>query len=117
MLIGELSRRTGVSARSLRYYEAQGLLTAARGTNGYREYAEDAVLTVLQVRALLSAGLGTEVIRDVLPCARGERPEIELCVDLRALLGQELADMDERIEELRRGRDALAGYLGRRSAN
>jgi len=112
LLIGELSRRTGVSARSLRYYEAQGLLTARRGANGYREYDEDAVLTVRQVRALLGAGLSTDVIRDVLPCARGERPEIDLCVDLREVLGQELMVKDERIDDLRRERDALAGYLG-----
>jgi hypothetical protein len=38
MRIGELSRRTGVNAHQLRYYEAQGLLEADRGTNGYREY-------------------------------------------------------------------------------
>src|SRR5260370_1429762 len=91
MLIGALSRRTGVSARSLRYYEAQGLLDARRGHNGYRSYDEGSVLTVRQVRALLDAGLSTEVIREVMPCIRGERPEFELCVDVRAILGRELA--------------------------
>lgn len=111
MLIGELSRLTGASARSLRYYEAQGLLEAARGPNGYREYAEDALLAVHQIRALLDAGLTTEVIRSVLPCVRGEQPEIEMCVDLRDVLGRELAATDARIADLRRNREALAGYL------
>lgn len=110
-MIGELSRRTGVSARLLRYYEEQGLLEADRGPNGYRDYAEDAVLTVRQVRALLSAGLTTDVIRAVLPCARGELPEFDWCVDVRAILDRELAAADARIDDLRRGREALAGYL------
>ncbi|MEW2527072.1 MerR family transcriptional regulator [Streptomyces sp. NPDC047071] len=111
MLIGELSGRTGVSARLLRYYEAQGLLQVERGPNGYREYGEDAVLTVRKVRALLSAGLTTEVIREVLPCTRGEQPGFDWCADLRELLDRELAAMDERIDDLRRSRGALAGYL------
>ncbi|MCT4352026.1 MerR family transcriptional regulator [Streptomyces sp. Je 1-79] len=111
MLIGELARRTGVSARLLRYYEEQGLLEAGRGSNGYRDYAEEAVTTVRQVRALLSAGLSTEVIRAVLPCARGELPEFDWCVDVRAILDRELAATDARIDDLRRGREVLAGYL------
>jgi DNA-binding transcriptional MerR regulator len=111
MLIGELSRRTGVSPRLLRYYEEQGLLEPRRGRNGYRRYGEDAVVTVRQIRALLNAGLSTDVIREVLPCARGERPKINMCVDLRAILGQELAAMDERINSLQRTRGTLASYL------
>lgn len=113
MLIGELSRRTGVSSRLLRYYEAQGLLDARRGSNGYRYYDEDSVLTVRQVRALLKAGLSTEVIRSVLPCARGERPEFDWCADLHAILNGELAAMDERIDSLQRSRGALVGYLAK----
>ncbi|MFG3260449.1 MerR family transcriptional regulator [Streptomyces sp. NPDC048172] len=112
MLIGELSRRTGVSTRLLRYYEEQGLLAVRRGANGYRHYDEAAFLAVRQVRALLEAGLSTELIRDILPCVRGERPEIEMCVDLREVLGRELAATDARIDDLQRNRRALAGYLG-----
>ncbi|WP_327091079.1 MerR family transcriptional regulator [Nonomuraea sp. NBC_01738] len=111
MLIGELSRRTGVNARLLRYYEAQGLLAAGRGENGYRVYDEDSVITVRQVRALLAAGLPTRVIRSVLPCARGERPEIEWCAELWDVMNGELASMDRRIDNLRHDRAALAGYL------
>ncbi|MEU5398197.1 MerR family transcriptional regulator [Streptomyces sp. NPDC005963] len=111
MLIGELSERTGVGSRLLRYYEEQGLIVAGRAANGYRDYDEGAVLAVRQVRALLAAGLSTEVIREVLPCVRGERPEVELCVDVRAILGTELTAADERMEELRQRRAALAGLL------
>ncbi|WPW29526.1 MerR family transcriptional regulator [Streptomyces atratus] len=111
MLIGELSRRTGVSARLLRYYEAQGLLDARRGANGYRDYDEESVVTVRQVRALLDAGLSTEVIRSVLPCTRGEQPGFDWCADLRAILEGEVAAMDERLDDLRRTRGTLAGYL------
>ena len=39
MKIGELAARTGVSIRSLRYYEQQGLLMPVRNENGYREYS------------------------------------------------------------------------------
>ncbi|MGP3976282.1 MerR family transcriptional regulator [Streptomyces sp. 8N114] len=112
MLIGELSQRTGVSSRMLRYYEAQGVLIAGRGPNGYRDYGEEAVVTVRQIRALLRAGLSTEVIRTVLPCVRGEQPVIHWCAELRDILNGELAAMDERIDALQRSRGTLADLLG-----
>ncbi|MEU6192280.1 MerR family DNA-binding transcriptional regulator [Streptomyces sp. NPDC047061] len=43
MKIGELSHRTGVSTRLLRYYEQQGLLHPSRLPNGYRDFHEHAV--------------------------------------------------------------------------
>ena len=113
MLIGELAARTQVSPRSLRYYEAQGLLTPHRGPNGYREYDEAAVVAVRQVRALLAAGLATDVIRVVLPCVRGESPGFDWCADLRGVLEGELERLDERIAGLRLNRRTLAEYLAR----
>lgn len=66
--IGELSRRSGVTPRALRYYEEQGLLRPERRPSGYREYSEEDVRTVHSVRTLLAAGLGTATIAEVLPC-------------------------------------------------
>ncbi|PZT68966.1 MerR family transcriptional regulator [Streptomyces sp. SW4] len=111
MRIGELSRRTGVSPRLLRYYEAQGLLEAERGPNAYREYDETAVPTVRRIRALLDAGLSTEVIREVLPCVRDERPTFDWCEELRRLLESQLASVNARMATLDHTRRTLTTYL------
>ena len=74
MGIGELSRRTGVSRRALRYYEEQRLLDPERRPSGYREYDETAVRTVAGIRTLLAAGLGTSVSAEILPCSPDSSP-------------------------------------------
>ncbi len=43
MRIGELSKKTGVSERSLRHYEEKGLLPSKRLVNGYRDFDESAI--------------------------------------------------------------------------
>ena len=111
MLIGELSRRTGVNAHQLRYYEAQGLLEADRGANGYREYDEQAVLRVKQIRHLLGAGLSSEDIAYLLPCAVGEAPELLGCPELLAAMRSRLRRLDDQMDKLARSRGALADYI------
>lgn len=111
MLIGELSRRTGVNTHQLRYYEAQGLLEPGRGANGYREYASDAILTVTQIRRLLEAGLSTQEIGFMLPCATGAAPDLEPCPELLAVLRARLHGLDEQVNTLIRSRQALHDYI------
>ncbi|NIH81545.1 DNA-binding transcriptional MerR regulator [Amycolatopsis viridis] len=111
VLIGELGRRTGVNTHQLRYYEAQGLLKPTRGGNGYREYDEDAVMTVTQIRHLLDAGLSTEEIAVLLPCASGAEPELEPCDELVTVLRGRLDGLDGYISALLRARQTLHGYL------
>ncbi|MBF6088452.1 MerR family transcriptional regulator [Nocardia cyriacigeorgica] len=111
MRIGELSARTGVSRRLLRYYEEQGLLSASRTAGGYRDYGPEAVLVVRQVRALLRAGLSTAIIKDILPCAHGHAPELEPHPDMLAVLRRELREIEATIECLAESRDLLACYL------
>ncbi|MEU4164322.1 MerR family transcriptional regulator [Actinoplanes sp. NPDC026670] len=68
MRIGDLAARTGVSVRSLRYYEEQGLLASHRSAGGHRHYGEDGVDRVAYLQRLYAAGLSSQTILDVLPC-------------------------------------------------
>ncbi|MGC5010818.1 MerR family transcriptional regulator [Streptosporangium sp. DT93] len=111
MLIGELSRRTGVHTHQLRYYEAQGLLEPDRAASGYREYGDDAVLTVTQIRKLLEAGLSSRQIAYLLPCVTGPAPDLEPCPELLDTLRARLYGLDERIDALGRSRQALRDYI------
>ncbi|WP_459546815.1 MerR family transcriptional regulator [Nocardia sp. X0981] len=111
MRIGELAQRTGSSTRALRYYERQGLLTADRSGNGYRSFDDSTVDTVFRIRALLAAGLSTDIIRRVLPCTRDARPRVEPCAEVVAILRSELARMDALASDLARSRHLLASIL------
>ncbi|MFE9885538.1 MerR family transcriptional regulator [Streptomyces scopuliridis] len=111
MLIGELSRRTSVNAHQLRYYEAQGLLEPERGANGYREYGSDAVVTATQIKWLLEAGLSTEEIAFLLPCATGPGPELMPCDDVLEMLRARQRGLDDHIDTLVRSRRTLREFV------
>ncbi|MFD8630143.1 MerR family transcriptional regulator [Streptomyces hygroscopicus] len=68
MRIGELSARTGVSRRSLRYYEDQGLLVSTRSPSGQRHYDDDHVRRVTLIQAFLAAGMSSGTIAEMVPC-------------------------------------------------
>ncbi|WP_019925880.1 MerR family transcriptional regulator [Nocardia sp. BMG111209] len=108
MRIGELSRRTGVPERLLRYYEQQGLLRPLRRPSGYREYGEGDVTTVRRIRSLLAAGLNTATIATVLPCLReDEQRLVPNCSSLVADLNRERDRITAAITELQTSRAIL----------
>lgn len=109
MRIGELARRTGVSERSLRYYEQQGLLVSDRSPGGQREYPERAVDRVILIQELYAAGLHSKKIAQLLPCMRdpdggpNERATPQLVTDLTA----ERDRIDQMIADLTNSRSVL----------
>lgn len=88
MSIGEAARRVGSTPRALRYYEHQGLLVPERTTGGQRRYTADMVERVLLYRRLLDAGLGTDAIRELMPCMDGGASPATV-----AILRRELAEI------------------------
>ncbi|WP_306370806.1 MerR family transcriptional regulator [Nocardiopsis sp. CC223A] len=113
MRIGELSERTETPRRLLRYYEEQGLILPRRMENGYRDYDEDTVDRVVQIRGLLDAGLPTRVIRQMMPCLNGPRSILisDVSPQMVATLRAELERMDRRIRCLEQNRRAISDYL------
>ncbi|MFK4789508.1 MerR family transcriptional regulator [Microbacterium sp. ZW T5_56] len=114
MRIGELSTQTDTPARSLRYYEEQGLIEPKRLHNGYRDYDDYLVDRVIQIRGLLEAGLPTRIIKQILPCL--DKPRTihfaDATPEMLATLQRERDQMTRRIECLIRNRNAIDGYLG-----
>jgi len=65
--VAEVARLSGVTSRTLRHYDAIGLLPPARvGANGYRYYGRAQLLRLQQVLLLRDLGLGLDAIAEVL---------------------------------------------------
>ncbi|MFF3614885.1 MerR family transcriptional regulator [Streptomyces sp. NPDC002580] len=63
MLIGEVARRSGVSARMLRHYESLGLVNpSGRTGSGYREYSGEDIRRIFHIESLRSLGLSLREI-------------------------------------------------------
>ena len=98
MKIGELAKLTGVSVRSIRYYESQGLISPVRQANGYREYSPLAVETVETIKLYLNLGLSTEQIAGFLHCVLKNKEAF--CAEVMPLYRSKLEDIERQLVEL-----------------
>ena len=107
MLIKELSQKTGASIRSLRHYEAKGLLMSQRLPNGYREYDNNAVSRVKVIQLYLSLGLTTDKIAEVIECPTLPETNRPLCEKAYQLYRAKLKEVDQQIDILLSVRERL----------
>lgn len=110
MRIGELASRAGVSVRSVRYYEEQGLLASTRSASGQRHYTEHAVERVVFLQRLYAGGLSSRTILEVLPCSDApSEANSDLALER---LAQERDRLSSHIDELVRTRATLDHLIG-----
>ena len=108
--IGEVADRTGVSVSALRFYEAEGMVTATRSSGGQRRYARDVLRRVAFVRVAQRVGLTLDEIREALATLPEQRtPNAS---DWARLSRAWKARLDERIHLLERMRDDLSSCIG-----
>lgn len=108
--IGEVARRTGVSASALRFYESSGLITATRTDGNQRRYARATLRRIAFVQAGKTAGIPLAQIQaalDRLPADRAPNRR-----DWEALSQRWREDLNRRIETLVALRDRLTGCIG-----
>lgn len=106
-----LAERTGLSAKTIRYYEDVGLMPPTpRTPSGYRDYDHGAESRLRFIRAAQSIGLSLGEIREVLSFRdRGEAP----CAHVTALIERHAAELSERIQALDAMRHDLLGLAAR----
>lgn len=111
MQIGQLAQRTGVSTKTIRYYEDIGVLPEpARADNGYRRYAESAADRIAFIQDAQSAGLSLLEIQRILDLRDSGAAT---CGHVIGTLRTHLAEVDRQMEDLRRTRRRLAELVDR----
>jgi DNA-binding transcriptional MerR regulator len=100
MRVGELSARTGVSVRSIRYYEQAGLLPAARRPNGYRAFDASAEERVRAIRSLLEMGFTLDEVQSLSGCLTAADGDDCCCTQTVALYRARLAKIDLQLATL-----------------
>lgn len=105
MRIGELASRLGLNPRTIRFYEATGLLPEPERTPaGYRVYSSADTERLTFIKTAQRLGLTLDDIREILAFRdRGQTP----CGHVRQLLTRHVADLTARISELQQLRAQL----------
>ena len=105
MRIGEVAGRSSVTAKTIRFWEAQGLLPdPQRTSSGYRAYEPSVVDRLTFIRSAQAAGFRLDQIRQVLEIGDSGQPP---CEHVRDLIDARLSAVNARIAELRAARAQL----------
>lgn len=116
MRIGEAARRSGVTVKAVRYYEALGLLNPERAPNGYRNYDEDHVRILAEIRELSAAGISVRATRPFVECLGLGHAHGDDCVSSLAEYRRSIAEIDRVIASMTTHRARLVARLDESAA-
>ena len=109
--IGEAAERSGVPAKTIRYYEQIGLIEAAsRGTNLYRAYSDADVEMLRFIGRARRLGFSVHDLKQLVALYRDRG---RASSDVKALAMQHIGRIDRKLAELRSVRAALADLASR----
>ena len=108
MNIGEAAARSGLLPKTIRYYEEIGLVTAGRRPNGYRHYDEILIHKLRFLQRARGLGFSIETCRSLLSLYEDQN---RLSADVKHLAEERLEEIEQKIEELKTMRRALAGLV------
>lgn len=100
MLIGELSKKTGLSRDTIRFYEKNGLIEMGRDSrrnNNYKEYSDDVRKRLLLVKKIKNFGFTLREISELLAVIEGNAPK---CGDVLGMVDAKVSDIETKIREL-----------------
>jgi MerR family Zn(II)-responsive transcriptional regulator of zntA len=109
--IGQVSRKSGVSIDTIRFYEKEGLLKEpARSEGGFRLYPAEAVDQLVFIQKAQAMGLTLKEIKSIMCCGdKGLGPCCDLTVDL---FSKKIEEFESKIQELQGMKKKLKSVLG-----
>ncbi|MET8995487.1 redox-sensitive transcriptional activator SoxR [Amycolatopsis sp. Hca4] len=110
LTVGELSRRSGVPASALRFYEDEGLIRSRRTAGNQRRYCRDTLRRVTFVRMSQRVGMPLSKIREVLALLPDDRTPTR--TDWARISRCWQDDLNARIRQLEQLRDQLDDCIG-----
>lgn len=108
MNIGVVARKSGLPAKTIRYYEDIGLVKADRKPNGYRDYSEEHLNTLRFLARARSLGFSIEDCRQLLSLYEDRD---RASSDVRTLAISHIRDVERKIEELEGIRATLSSLV------
>ena len=110
LTVGEVAKRSGVSVSALHFYEAKGLIRSMRTPGNQRRYAREILRRVSVIKVAQRVGVPLAEIREALKVLpSGRSPTV---AEWRKLSLKWRAELDGRIERLKKLRDQLDGCIG-----
>lgn len=104
MNVGTAARRSGLPAKTIRYYEEIGLIRPARAENGYRDYSDDDIHRLAFLRRARGLGFSIEDCRQLMALYRDKSRASH---DVRAIAQSHVAAIEEKVRELQSMRSTL----------
>ena len=105
MNIGHAAERSGLPAKTIRYYEDIGLLKPDRSGNGYRDYSTSDVHRLRFLQRARGLGFSVAECRQLLSLYNDRERE---SADVKSIAKAKLTEIDRKIAELKGLRDALS---------
>ncbi|MEA5552138.1 heavy metal-responsive transcriptional regulator [Anabaena cylindrica UHCC 0172] len=109
LLIGQVTELSGISIRTIRYYESVGLIQpSGRTEGGFRQFSADVLTRLAFIKRAQHLGLSLEEIREILQVYDHGQPP---CGEIQEKLQEKLLQIDNQVEQLLTLRSEIKGLL------
>ena len=109
LTIGQLAQKARVKVETVRYYEKRGLIPEPpRRESGYRQYPQDIAIRIRFIKRAQELGFSLKEVTDLLSLQMS--PDTT-CEDIKKRAEAKVADIEEKVRDLQRMRQALTDLI------
>lgn len=115
LTIGKVAKQTGLGVETIRFYERKGLLEEPpRNDSGYRQYPPETIVKLRFIKQAKRLGFSLQEIGDLFALRQNQDAT---CGDVRVQAEEKIRNIEEKIKDLTRMKEALAGLTCQCSTN